>query len=199
MGTPDDPECNDVTNLPGDQTSSACKEGSMSPCNLPSFIHTGVCNGPKVLTFSGGMAVKGSALILNSSSISLLQDAGACSTAGPKNGKCPYPDYGPDCLPCTDDDAVIQDPNILPTTTGVSEAAIFDANNTDAIIDKDQSCFSAPGDHCKTQFNGSPFDCDAIEQGNPSALSGGSLTVSFPSLDANQIGDNVTSTVFFNQ
>jgi cysteine-rich repeat protein len=198
-GTPDDPNCTAVTDLPGGQTSSACREGSMAPCNLPSFTHIGVCNGPRTLTLSGGMAPRGSALILNSSSISLLQDAGACSMAGPKNGKCPYPDYGPDCLPCTADDAVIQDPNILPTTTGTSEAAVFDANNTDAIIDKDQSCFSAPGQFCKTQFNGSIFDCDKIENNDPTALSGGSITVSFPSLDAAQIGDNVTSTVFFNQ
>jgi len=199
QGTPNDPDCTSVTDLPGGQTSAACKEGSMAPCNLPSFIHTGVCNGPRALTFSGGASPRGSALILNSSSISLLQDAGACSTAGPKNGKCPYPDYGPDCLPCTDDDAVIQDPNILPTTTATSEAAVYDANNSDAIIDKDQSCFSAPGEFCKTQFSGSLFDCDKIESNDPDALAGGSISVSFPSLDANQIGDNVTSTVFFNQ
>ncbi|MEO8604397.1 MAG: hypothetical protein ABI629_17625 [bacterium] len=207
-GTPDDPQCDDVTELPGGQSSEACAECNnpanctqKSPCNLPSFTHTGVCNGPRALTFYGGMAPKGSALILNNTSISLLQDAGACSTRGPVNNRCAYADYGPDCLPCTDDDAVIQEPNALPTTTGTSEAAVFDANNSNAVIDKDrdEDCLNPPGVFCKTQFSGSPFDCTAIEEDPTGGLSGGSLTVSFPSIDANQIGDNVTSTVFFNQ
>jgi hypothetical protein len=172
----------------------------VAPCDLLSFIHIGICNGPRTLALSGGAVPKGSALILNSTSISLLQDAGACSKAGPRpNGTCGFPDYGPDCLPCTDDDAIIQEPNTLPTTTGTSEAAVYDANDSDAIIDKDQSCFNAPGEFCKTQFNGSPFDCAAIEANPTGGLSGGSLSVSFPAIDSNQIGDNVTSTVFFNK
>jgi len=211
-GTPNDAECNDTTELPGGLSSSACAEcndvdlaaglcvqAQRGPCDLPSYIHTNVCNGPRTLTQFGGMVPKGAALILINSSISLLQDAGACSTDGPRGGRCPFPDYGPDCLPCTPDDAVFQEPNLLPTTTGSAEAAVFDANNSAAIIDKDKTCFTEPGVFCKTKFSGSLFDCAALEANPTGGLSGGSLSVTFPSIDANQIGDNVTNTVFFNK
>ena len=197
-GTPDDPECDDTTVLPGGVPATSCMEPTGDACDGPANIHTGVCIGPRTLTPSGGMAPRGSALILNSTSISLLQDAGTCAERHNPNGSCTFPDYGPDCMPCTDDDLVRQEPNVLPTTTESSEAAIYDLNNdgTGGIMDKDKMCFGSP---CLTQFNGSPFDCDAILANPTGGLSGGSLTVSFPAIDSNQIGDNVTSTVFFNQ
>jgi cysteine-rich repeat protein len=223
MGTPNDPECNDTAVLPGGTTSTACKEGVDLLCaghcsttttqacsknadcpasetciGADAHPHTGVCNGPRTLTRFGGVEQPGSAFVLNNTSISLLADAGTCDTSGHMvGGKCPFPDYGPDCLPCTDDDLVQTPPNNIPTTTATAEAAVFDANlDNGAIIDKDQSCFGAP---CQTVFQGKNFDCTLFTPGSSGGLSGGSLVVAFPSLDAAQIGDNTTGTVFSNQ
>jgi len=197
-GTPDDPECDDSSVLPGGVIANACVEGTGAACSMPSNLHGGVCIGPRTLTRSGGMAPRGSALLLINSSISLLQDAGTCAESRLPNGNCRYAQYGPDCLPCTDDDTIRQVPNLLPTTTGTSEGAVYDANNTTtgAIIDKDQSCF---GPTCQTTGTGAVFDCDALLANPTGGLGGGSISVTFPSIDAATIGDNVTTTVFFNQ
>ncbi|MBX3027045.1 hypothetical protein KF840_19245 [bacterium] len=198
MGTPDDPQCDDTSPAPGGGVSTACLEGTGANCSTPDNTHIGVCQGPRVTTFSGGAAPKGSALIVNSTAIGLLSDAGVCTTTKPmRNGKCVYEDYGPDCLPCTDDDLVKGTTEINPTTTGSAEAAIFDANPPGgAIIDKNQICFAAP---CQIQAHGSLFDCSQLTPGSSGGLSGGSLAVCFPTLDAAQIRDNVTCTVFSNQ
>jgi len=196
-GTPDDPECNDTTQLPGGGTSSACLEGTGDKCKTENSTHIGICNGPRVVTLSGGMAPKGSAYIINSTAIGLLSDAGACDLNKPmRNGKCLYPDYGDDCTPCTDDDLEKGNTEVNPTTSGSAEAALFDANNGNSVIDKDQSCFGTP---CQTQVDGAPFDCSQLGPGSSGGLSGGSLGVCFTSIDAAQIGDNVTCTVFSNQ
>ncbi|MCW5954651.1 MAG: hypothetical protein KIT69_20555, partial [Propionibacteriaceae bacterium] len=119
MGTPDDPQCDDTSPAPGGGVSTACLEGTGANCSTPDNTHIGVCQGPRVTTFSGGAAPKGSALIVNSTAIGLLSDAGVCTTTKPmRNGKCVYEDYGPDCLPCTDDDLVKGTTEINPTTTG---------------------------------------------------------------------------------
>jgi cysteine-rich repeat protein len=197
-GSPDDAECDNTTELPGGVTASACKEGEGDTCSLPSNLHTGVCIGPRTLTPAGGMAPRGSAIILNNSSISLLQDAGNCAEKRNPNGSCTFPQYGPDCQPCTADDEIMQDANLLPTTTGKSSAVVYDLNNdgTGAIMGEGQSCFGVP---CQTTGNGSIFDCDELANDPTGGLSGGSISVSFPAIDSAQIGDNVTTTVFFNQ
>lgn len=197
-GSPDDAECDNTAELPGGVIATACAEGEGDTCSLPSNLHTGVCIGPRTLTPSGGMAPRGSAIILNNSSISLLQDAGNCAEKRNPNGSCTYPQYGPDCQPCTADDEIMQAANLLPTTTGKSAAAVYDLNNdgTGAIMAEGQSCFGAP---CQTFGEGSTFDCDELANDPTGGLSGGSISVSFPSIDAAQIGDNVTTTVFFNQ
>lgn len=197
MGTPDDPQCDDSSPLPGNQVSTACVEGTGEKCSMESNQHIGVCQGPRTITFFGGMAPKGSAVLINSTAIGLLADAGACATNKPmRNGRCLYEDYGPDCLPCTDDDLEKGNQEVNPTTSGSAEAALFDANNHDAVIDKDQSCFGSP---CITQVHGEPFDCSQLGPGTSGGLSGGSIGVCFTALDAAQIGDNVTCTVFSNQ
>jgi cysteine-rich repeat protein len=197
QGSPNDPECDDSENLPGGVVSTACLEGTGELCMDEQSQHIGACNGPRVLTLSGGMAPKGSALILNSTAIGLLSDAGTCRTDKPmRNGKCLYEDYGPDCLPCTDDDLEKGNTEVNPTTSGTTEAAVFDANNAASVIDQGRDCFGAP---CVTKVQGSVFNCDELTPGTGGGLSGGSIAVAFPSLDAAQIGDNVTSTVFSNQ
>lgn len=203
QGTPDDPECDDTTELPGGVTATACVEGQGEACSQSSNLHGGNCIGPRTLTRSGGQAPRGSALLLINSSISLLQDAGTCAESRLPNGNCRYPQYGPDCMPCTNDDLIRQPPNLLPTTTGMSEGAVFDANpsipqRSSAVIDKDQRCFGAMGPICATTGTGAPFDCDALLADPTGGLGGGSLSVTFPSIDAATIGDNVTTTVFFN-
>ena len=75
-------------------------------------------------------------------------------------------------------------------------APYADPNNGNSVIDKDQSCFGTP---CQTQVDGAPFDCSQLGPGSSGGLSGGSLGVCFTSIDAAQIGDNVTCTVFSNQ
>ncbi len=198
MGTPDDPQCDRTSPAPGGGESTACLEGTGAACSTPQNVHIGVCQGPRVFTFSGGVAPQGSGLIVNSTAIGLLSDAGACATNKPmRNGKCLYEDYGPDCLPCTDDDLVKGNTEIDPTTTGSAEASLYDANPPGgAIIAADQSCFGNP---CMAAVTGALFDCSQLTPGSSGGLSGGSLGVCFPTLDAAQIGDNVTCTVFSNQ
>ena len=197
QGTPNDPECNDTAPLPAGGTSEACLEGTGEKCSKEANQHIGVCQGPRIITTYGGMVPKGSALIVNSTAIGLLSDAGACATNKPmRNGKCLYEDYGPDCLPCTDDDLEKGNTETNPTTTGTAEAALFDANNGNAVIDKDRDCFGTP---CITTATGAAFDCSQLGPGTSGGLSGGALGVCFTSLDANQIGDDVTCTVFSNQ
>ena len=198
-GTPDDPTCTDQNTLPGGTISKACKEQVDDDCKSATLHpHPDVCNGPRKLDRSGGPAGRGSAFIPTNTAIGQLADTGACDTTGPVGGVCPpqFADYGPDCLPCTADDKDFGIANNLPTTTGTAEAAVFDSNNGEAVIDKDTTC---GGDACKTSVTGANFDCDALIADPTGGLSGGSLAVAFPALDANLIGDNVTTTVFFNK
>lgn len=199
QATPDDPECDDVSILPGGTTSHACVEGEGEGCDdVERFVHVGVCNGPRVLTRSGGPAGRGSAFILNNSAIGQLA-GGNCDTTGLRpGGVCPaaLADYGPDCLPCTDDDLEKGTANNLPTTTGTAEAAVFDANLENHTIDKGLSCNTA-GAICVTSVTGRPVNCDAII--NNSGALGGALAVAFPALDAATIRDDVTTTLFVNQ
>jgi cysteine-rich repeat protein len=201
QGAPNDAECTNTSTLPGGSISAACREGSGELCSDPEDEHIGVCRSPRILTRSGGPGGRGSGFLPFNVSISLLADAGRCVTTGAPDG-CRFADYGPDCLPCTDDDLIIAPAENIPLTTGVSEAAVFDANNNQSdprnavIIDKDQSCFGSP---CLTVNTGANFDCELLEQNQTGGLSGGSLAVTFPSIDAATIGDNVTGTVFFNK
>jgi hypothetical protein len=202
IGAPDDEFCVAQTTLPGGTVSKACKEQEHEDC-MPANIHPhkGVCNSPRMLTLSGGPAGEGSAFILNNTAIGQLADGGACDTSGTR---CDVEDYGPDCLPCTDDDLEMGIPNNLPTTTGVAEAAVYDANNNlglptnapCAVIDKDRHCPNRP---CITMAEGAPLDCQALIDDPTGGLSGGSLAVAFPAIDAPLIGDNVVTTVFFNK
>ena len=203
MGTPDDPTCSDVQTLPGGTMSAACSEqGGDEECSDPTtHVHKGVCNGPRTLTQSGAPAGKGSAFILNNTSISLLGDNGDCNTTGHLvNGKCPYKDYGDDCLPCTADDAILLPANNIPTTTGTASASVYDANlDFGGIIAKGQFCPPGTDAECLTEVTGHSFDCDALQNNPNGGLSGGALVVAFPSIDAKQIGDNTTTTVFFSK
>ena len=197
QGTPDDPQCTAETTLPGGTTSKACREQVGADClDVAQHPHEGVCNGPRTITRSGGAAGRGSAFILNNTSIGQLRDNGACMEQHKPNGDCMWADYGPDCKPCTDDDTRKGDPDNVPTTTGTAQGAVFDANDGPGVIDDGVTCGTQP---CRTAATGANFDCDALIANPTGGLSGGSLAVTFPQLDADLIGDNVTSTTFFNQ
>lgn len=231
-GAADDPECDDVSPpvvVPGNPgatglVSRACKEQSGDDrCNDPTrFLHPGTCNSPRILTRSGGQAPRGSVYMVNSTSISTLMDSAACCQPGDNCGQpgrpaC-IPDYGPDCLACTDDDLNQVAPNTLPTTSGTAESAIYDLNDGEnatqagvctpeafVTIDADNGpngCAGggSEGIGCVARVTGSPVDCDLLQGENPEeGLRGGSLVVAFPGIDTALIKDTVTTTTFFNQ
>lgn len=208
QGTPDDAECSLVNTLPGGLTSAACREGGDDDrCDDEENRHIGVCNSPRSLERSGGEAPRGSAFILYNTQIGLLQDGGSCRTDRPQRpgGGCLFPDYGPDCTPCTDDDLQKGDPENLPATTGIAEAAMYDTNNNQTsrcsdsrpvIIEDGRLCGGSP---CETKREGALFDCDALLENPTGGIEGGGLAIAYPSIDARTIADNVTSTVFFNR
>ena len=191
-GLPDDPECNAKFTFPSGAVSMACLEGTGEKCSTPDFEHIGVCNSPRVIEFSGGQAPRGSALINNNTSISLLSDRGTCAETRKSDGSCNFPDYGADCLPCTADDAVFLPAENIPTTTGTAQGTMFDANtdpNNPQDITKDEVC---GGELCQTTITGSLFDCDKLNDPDPNAaLAGSALAACFPTIDAAQIADNV--------
>ena len=196
-GSPNDPQCNAVQDLPGGLMSTACKEQVDADClDAMMHPHKGVCNGPRTITQFGGTAGQGSAFILNNTAIGQLLDTGVCKETRNADGSCKYASYGPDCQPCTDDDLDKGQANNLPTTTGDTDAAIFDTNDDGGVIADGQMCGSSP---CQTKASGKNFDCTALENNPTGGLSGGSLAVAYPQLDAALVGDEVVSTVFFNK
>jgi cysteine-rich repeat protein len=253
---PDDPECDDEFVFPrSGVVSKACRERTGDPlCDDPTaFFHRGACNSPRVIEFSGGPVPRGSALVSNNTAIGLLQDGGFCFPMGELvDGQCmrpddptkPLRDYGPDCIPCTEDDLDFGTEENLPTTTGTAVGAVYDAANQAGVaIDvgsrepcsvpedceiyeacsrscdvsgflcgSDEECgegetcrpfqcqVSCPAQRCFTGSTGSLFDCDRllspdVENDPTGGLGGGRLAVTFPDIDARQIGDNVTSSV----
>lgn len=193
-GLPDDPECDDTSSAGPYVNSTACREGTGATCSTENNAHVGRCNSPRVVTFSGGQAPRGSVLMVNGSAIGLLQDGGLCTTAKPmRNGKCQYADYGPDCLPCTADDLQQGTPSIAPTTTGTAEVAIYDVNDKagDAVKDG-ATCGGAP---CVAKVTGTLVDCDAIAADVNAPLHA-TLVTGFASLDAAMVGDTLVTASF---
>ncbi len=177
----DDPECNDRVVGPSGEVSTACREGTGAECRRPQSIHPGVCNSPRVLEVAGGTAARGAGVIDSRVSVSILQDGGVCASRRFPNGSCWFQDYGPDCLPCTDDDADIAAPQELILTTGMASAAVIDALNS-------------PGLTLEAAAAGTAFDCEALEA-DADRFGGGALAGARPSLDARTIGDNVQTVV----
>lgn len=186
-GLPDDPNCDAVSILPGGFTSEACLEGRDEACSEMRFAHTGVCNSPRVVTLSGGQAPRGSTMLNANTSITLLMDGGACGMGiEPGTDPCPHEDYGPDCVPCTDDDVPVGTANNNITTSGTATAVVYDATNT------------AGGLNMLVAGPGQPTDCDAILD-DPEAPLAGVLVTAFPAIDAESIGDTVTGTTLASQ
>jgi hypothetical protein len=191
-GLPDDPECDNHTDLPAGTHSFACLEGTGLACRSENHLHTGVCNSPVVTTRERVTGPRGSARLDLALQLTLLQDAGACAEGRRPNGDCLFPDYGADCLPCTSDDAAARIGVELALTTGRASASVYDVNNGGDpfpnAIAPDVTCFGVP---CIASATGSPFDCDALA-GNPTGgVDGAVLVGALPRIDEPQIGDTV--------
>ena len=193
-GLPDDPECDDTSSAGPFIHSTACLEGTGANCSTENNSHLGKCNSPRVVTFSGGQAARGATLLVNSSSIGLLEDGAACTTEKPmRGGKCLYADYGDDCLPCTDDDLEKGTPNIAPTTSGTAQVEVYDVNDEPADnIVEGQKCGGTTD--CVTKVTGSGVDCDAIIA-DPNAPLRSALATAFPTLDGAMVGDTLVTTL----
>jgi cysteine-rich repeat protein len=196
-GLPDDPECDDATDAGNDLTSTACKEGTGATCSEPSNAHTTACQSPRVITFSGGQAPRGSVLLYNSSAIGLLMDGATCAETRRPNGTCVYADYGPDCMPCTDDDLEKGNANLAPTTSGTASIALYDANNTKGVSLKEGATCGGTT-QCVARVTGEVSDCDALIE-NPNAPLRGALVTAFPTLDAADTGDSIVTTTLATQ
>jgi hypothetical protein len=124
-----DPECDDTFEIVPGVLSRSCREQEDPECNEPmENRHAGVCNSPRNVAFSGSGAT-GSALIFQQTAIGLLSDRGECDMGLAGMSPCPFADYGPDCIPCTDDDLDLGVPENNPTTTGMAAAAVYNAGN----------------------------------------------------------------------
>lgn len=189
-----------------------CNNGVCSSFNTGRRCTTdmdcGVCNSPRNIEFFGGPTPPGSALINYNISISLLQDAGICREMRFPDGRCRFRQYGEDCQPCTDDDLVFDPPELLPQTTGTAQGTLFDANNTAGELISEfnrqgEPVFCPPpvpplpSRQCQTKVQGSPFDCQALLDNPTGGFAGVGLATAYPAIDSAQIGDNVTSAVFF--
>jgi len=193
-GLPDDPECDDVSTALNLISSEACLEGTDEACSLEGNSHTGVCQSPRRVTFSGGQGPRGSVLLFNSTAIGLLADGGACTESRLPNGNCRFADYGADCKPCTDDDVEKGTAGIAPTTSGRATVYVYDVNNTPGDNIVGSSTCGGTTTACVTTVAGSTVDCDDV-LANPTAPLRSSLATAFPTLDGADVGDTLVTTV----
>lgn len=174
---PDDAECDDTFALPNGERSEACLEGTDENCSNPLARgqHPGTCNSPRTANFFGGYAGTGAALIQSRIAFGLLNDAGLCRTdLSPGDPRCPNA-YGPDCQPCTEDDADLGAAETVFATTAWASAAVFDAaferGRTLDVVDLPISCATTadcePGQRCLRQCEMSGAACmDDIDCGS---------------------------------
>ncbi len=177
-----DPECDDVRETVFGVHSSAFRERP-----IPDSAHEGVCNSPQQLEFSGS-GPRGSALMFTNTAIGLLSDAGTCDMSIAGQSPCPEPSYGPDCIPCTDDDLDLGVPLIYALTTGTAQGIVYNArniagevithgtqtpcrndNDCPALCGTPEACFPgnppAGGGFCAPRCGGS--HCQTRQQGTP--------------------------------
>ena len=206
--------CSDLPDL-GTCGNGVIEADNGEACDGETFIHFGsptqACNSPRKFTFSGGPAGRGSVLLRNQTALKLLAGAppDACVVEGGET--CPVT-FGPDCMPCTDDDMPTDEPvaNNTPTTSGLARVLIYDFRNKlpgppdfgPGVTLEQGAQFCPPsGVGCVTEVEGTAADCDALLadpcRDNPSTQCGpltGVLATAFPGLDASNTGDSVTTT-----
>lgn len=130
-----DPTCSAETEIVDGVVSRACRVGEGADCltlaqgGTRPNTEAGYCNSAREVDFAGN-GPQGSALIYNNIAIGLLMDRGLCNMGLAGMNPCPEASYGPDCIPCTDDDADLGVENNNPTTTGTAKAVVYNAGNT---------------------------------------------------------------------
>lgn len=160
----------------------ACQESSESPpaCN-PLSPHPGVCNGP-LRTASASTASIGSGVLEAYLSATVLLDREG------RPGCEPDPEsfaYGPDGLPCTDDDGWIRPPRLVPLTTGSASARIDDADTQPgSAIGPGLRCPEPDGPACLVTASGATFDCGASPSDPGLFARGVAFGLALPILDA---------------
>jgi hypothetical protein len=135
----------------------------------------------------------GSALVAYNLRLGFLREAGLCSTEGPAgDGSCRSADYGPDCLPCTSDDAGASAATLVFATTGMAEAAFFDAGASPTIgdIESQRDCGATP---CRTTLQGERFDCALLGSDPNLGWTTGTLVAAWSDLDRPELGDSVAT------
>jgi hypothetical protein len=190
-GLPDDPACG-FGPLPPGHVSDPCREGEGITCRSESSLHDGVCNSGVVVDAIEDVVPRGSALLATEVRLGVLNDGGACAAGARRpDGQCPFADYGPDCLPCTNDDAGFVTFAPIRLTTGRAEGLLYDLHNgadpEATVISADQECFGIP---CDTVRDGTPFDCDRLGE-SPDRGVDGVLVGALPLLDLPGTGDAV--------
>jgi cysteine-rich repeat protein len=191
-GLEDDPDCTHMFDAGGGLSYSACREGTGAACSMPLNTHIGICQSPRKVTFMGGQAPRGSVLIRNSTAIAVLTNTvqDACHATKDRNGNCSAPEFGPDCLPCTEDDPNKGMATIAPTTSGTASVLIYDANQQQpgVRLGDGQACSGGP---CIGRVTGEPTNCDTLD--DPTSGLTGSLVTAFPGLDQ-VLGDAAITT-----
>ncbi len=193
VGLPDDPECDNTFEVLGVRL-EACREGEGAECSGEGNEHPGICNSPAVYEFYGGPAPRGSILLAANTATAILGDFGACDETGitPQRPVCPAElvDYGPDCLPCTDDDLEQGIPSLTVNTTGTVETILYDGSNVAGkTMSRDSNNCSPAGAVCNVVGAGRPDDCDRLQSDEDAPL-GGALVSATIAIDTASIGDN---------
>lgn len=135
--------------------------------------------GKDTRVFSGGLAPKGSFVLVNSVGIGTIVSSNCEFDPS-------FADNGPDGMPCTDDDPDKAFVNTIPLTTGTAEGRVVNANGAEGVTIADGS--QCGGNPCIAKFTGSLFDCDDLAKDPPVATSG-SLAGAYGSEDLDPLGD----------
>ncbi len=166
-----DPDCDNQFEIVPGVFSQACREGVDENClDHPHQVSgVGVCNSPREVEFSGS-GPRGSAIIFNNTAIGLLRDAGRCDMSLAGRVPCPQLSYGPDCIPCTDDDADLGVPENNPTTTGTARAIVYNATNrANALINRGSAVPCSGNAECTEQLCGIQEVCLPLNPAMPQA------------------------------
>ena len=206
-GLPDDPQCNAHSDAGGQVISDACLEGVGAACSGDTNEHVAIpsgpnkraaaCNSPRVYTFSGGQAPRGSTILRTRTASGVLNNASStpCVATKDVHGVCSAPDFGPDCLPCTDDDLQQGTPTVGVSTSGTASVIIYDTGDTaGALLGDGAMCGGTP---CIGKVTGAVSDCDALIN-DPNAPLKGALVSASPMVDSSS-GDVVVTTTLVGQ
>ncbi len=165
----------DISDVDPDCSTGTLEDGSSA------HPHAGACNGKPAISFSG-RGGSGSALLQLNASLSFIADGGLCGLA---SGDLNL--YGPDGIPCTDDDPGQQAPAILPVTTGTASGEVIDVNDVHGPkIAPGQICTALP---CTAATTGDRVSCTELSNGVVEAT----LVTAQGFIDEFQLGDNVTT------